>query len=193
MLELALTRYEFLGVDDQVHSFSGCSLVGRLQFASLHQDLRRLIERRGADDPDGTLEDFYQASAEFRGVVDLLLSLNGINPAWVSWAQCEQLLISRETESPGLWLPGILVEINSSQGAVAAGSKPAALPDLLGAIAVAVGGIEPALRLAQTLPAQDLLEILNAYVESQKAPEQKAQESFEDWKKKVRAEAGGNG
>jgi hypothetical protein len=176
MIELDLTTYEFEGVDGQIHTFSGCSLVGMFEFADRIAQVRQIL---GEASPDMPAAAIYQVNKRFRWTVDRCLSLNGIQAEWCNWEICEQLLFS----------PGILLELNQpKQSAKAGEGKAASLPELIAGIAH-VTGMAEAIELAKTEPFQAVLDIAHAYGELGKTPEQKQKDDFEDWADRKRAEA----
>jgi hypothetical protein len=176
MLDLALTTYEFEGVDGLIHTFSGCSLVGMFEFADRVAQVRQIL---GESSPDMPASAIYQSDKRFRWTVDRCLSLNGIQAEWVNWEICQQLLFD----------PGILLQLNQpKQSAKAVGGKAASLPELIAGIAH-VTGMAEAIELAKTEPFQAVLDIAHAYGELGKTPEQKQKDDFEDWADRKRAEA----
>jgi hypothetical protein len=176
MLDLALTTYEFEGVDGQIHAFSGCSLVGIFEFADRVAQIRQMLQEAPPDMPAAAI---YQVDKRFRWTVDRCLALNGIHTEWVNWEICEQLLFD----------PGILLQLNQpKQSAKAAQSEAASLSELIAGIAH-VTGMAQAIELAKTEPFQPLLDIAHAYGELGKTPEQKHKDDFEAWAERKRTEA----
>jgi hypothetical protein len=123
------------------------------------------------------------------------LELNGIAPDWISPAQLEALLFGR-IDDAGNVVPGILIEINQPKPAPPSTrtAEPQELADIIAALSHGEG-IASALELAQTVPANLLLEIAAKRAEQVMPPEQKEQGKFEDWKDRKReqmmARAGG--
>jgi hypothetical protein len=176
MLDLALTTYEFEGVDGQIHAFSGCSLVGMFEFADRVAQVQQLL---GEASPDMPAAAIYQVDKRFRWTVDRCLNLNGIKAEWCNWEICQQLLFD----------PGILLELNQPKpSAKAVEGKAASLAELIAGIAH-VTGMAEAIELAKTEPFQAVLDIAHAYGELGKTPEQKQKDDFEDWADRKRAEA----
>jgi hypothetical protein len=177
MLKIDLQRYEFEGVDGTIHTFPGCSLVGLFEFQERIAELQQRL-RSAADDLD--VEQFYRSDLEFRHGVDRCLLLNGIAPHWCNWQIASQLLFA----------PGLLIEINQppQKARSTVDAEPGTLAELIAGIAQ-VTGIQDAIELAKTQPAKSLLEIIDAYAEQQKTPEQKQKEGFDDWAERKRKQA----
>jgi hypothetical protein len=176
MIRLDLTTYEFEGVDGQIHTFSGCSLVGMFEFADRIAQVRQIL---GEASPDMPAAAIYQVNKRFRWTVDRCLILNSIKAEWCNWEICQQLLFD----------PGILLELNQpKQSAKSQEGASASLAELIAGIAHTTG-IAEAIELAKTEPFQAVLDIAHAYGELGKTPEQKQKDDFEDWADRKREEA----
>jgi hypothetical protein len=175
-IDLALTQYEFEGVDGEIHAFPGCSLVGLFEMEKQLAELQNLMQ--GAN-PEVTAEELFQTSVRFRWIVLRCLQLNGINPNWTNWEIVEQMLFA----------PGILMQINRPKSSGRSSGGEATLEQLIAGIAHATGSISEAIELAKTQPFQPLLDIVTAYGEAGKTPEQKHDDQFSAWKERKQAEA----
>jgi hypothetical protein len=185
--ELPTARYEFEGVDGEIHSFGGCSLAGLIEFRQRQVEMQRLLAEVALG--EGTLLGLYLEDRRFRWLCDRQLQLNGIDPAWVNWSQVEQLLLWREVGA-GEFLPGLLVELATPEVAKPSQEdKPANLVDFVAAMAPLCGGVAVALGLANSMPWADFLGLMTALAEGQKSPEQHEKDKFAAWAAAKRAAA----
>jgi hypothetical protein len=178
-IELDLDCYTFEGVDGEIHTFPGCSLVGFFEFESRLQDLQLMLLGAASEMP---VQALYLSDRRFRWTVDRCLKLNGIDPTWCNWQIVEQLLFT----------PGLLLQVNTPKSNGDGGTgEPAQMAELIAGIAQATGSISEAIELAKNHPLNAIVEIVEAYTKAQLPPEEQQKQDFEQWKQKRQAEAFG--
>jgi hypothetical protein len=159
---------EFVDRSGVTRSIYGCSLVGRFEFAERIQQLQSILDEY----PVSRLEELYEGNRQFHFAVDRVLSLNGIDPDWVTLPMVEQLLFVRAGGDSG-WL----VELNTrlTPGA-SAGGDAATLSDVLAALSLNCESLSEAIDLATKMPANLLLDTIEAKGQLLKTPEQKEED-----------------
>lgn len=179
-------RLEFQAVDGVIRTFYGCSVVGVIEFNERLQQLRSALKDHAGEVSAETL---YKTDDWVQHLVNRLLELNGIKPEWVNWDMVSQMLFGRAED--GQVTEGYLVTLNKSeapQGATKSGQGVSTKAGLIAAIATHCSGLGEAYHLAETVPAHELLEVLEQKNELAKPPEQRAKEAetrrFEEWKRK---------
>jgi hypothetical protein len=178
-IELDLDTYTFEGVDGEIHTFPGCSLVGFFEFENRLIELQSFLLAASDVMP---VQSLYQSDRRFRWTIDRCLKLNGIDPSWCNWQIVEQMLFS----------PGLLREVNSpkSSGSTPGVSSPT-LAELIAGIALSTGSLTEAIELAKSQPLNALVDIIEAQTKAQLPPEEQHQRGFEEWMENARNEAFG--
>lgn len=179
-------RLEFEAVDGRVRTFYGCSVVGVFEFQDRIAELDAIVANSSADT---ALMHLYQRDRKFRHACDRALELNGIKPEWVNAEMLIALLFDRKGE--GEIIPAYLRQLNrpyepkrKSKGVTLKGKA-----GLIAAIASHTGSIDEAYKLARTVPARELMAVLDARAELALTPEEREREEFDDWAAKARAKA----
>jgi hypothetical protein len=106
-LELGILA-EFVDRQGIVRKTAGCSIVGRFEFADRLQQLQELLEELP---PDRAWVEEYAAAGRFAHVVDRLLTLNGLEPDWLTSEMVSALVFGRMED--GELQPGWLVTLNN--------------------------------------------------------------------------------
>lgn len=154
----------------------GCSTLGReLFFERLAELATRLSEAEHE-----TFQQLFDWDQRIKYLVCECLTLNNIDPDWVTLDQVQTLLIGNGTQ------PGWLVQINrpkASQSPVK--TEPLTLPQIIAAVSTHTGSIESAIKLVAELPADQLTEILEARNEQSAPPKEQAKAKMRRNKKKV--------
>ncbi len=176
-LDLSYQSYEIVGVDGDIHTFSGCSAAGQFDFDRRLAELKTYLAELETDELAPVV---YRRDRRFRWLVDRCLTLNGVDPHWVNWEMIEQLLFFREVE--GVPEPGWLITINQIESG--GDGEGVTLPELVALVGVVTGNLSEAITLTESLPTRALLDILSAYAEQLKTPEQKEAANFADWKER---------
>lgn len=180
-LDLDLDSYTFEGVDGDIHTFSGCSLVGFFEFENRLTELQGLLSATAEVMP---VQSLYQSDKRFRWTIDRCLKLNGIDPVWCNWQIVEQML----------FVPGLLRQVNqpkvSGNGGEGKGKEPN-LSEMIAGIAHATGSITEAIELAKTQPLKSLIEIVEAYTTATLPPEEQHKKGFDEWMEQARNDAFG--
>ena len=180
-LDLDLDSYTFEGVDGEIHTFSGCSLVGFFEFENRLAELQTLLSATAEVMP---VQSLYQSDKRFRWTIDRCLKLNGIEPSWCNWQIVEQML----------FVPGLLRSVNQPKASSCGGGddgKEPKLAEMIAGIAHATGSITEAIELAKTQPLDSLIEIIEAYTTAQLPPEEQHKKGFDEWMENARNEAFG--
>jgi hypothetical protein len=166
--------YKFSDRLGNTQAIFGCSTVGVFRFNQLLGQIRHTLLNSAEDDL--TWQFYYLSDRNFQAAVTECLALNNIDPDTVTLAMTNALLFD----------PGHLIAINTppetatsrlrSEGATA---EPATLGEVIGAIASHTESLEEAIRLAETVPAQQLQAIMGGKNKLQKlqTEEGKKQES----------------
>ncbi len=180
-------RLEFEAVDGVIRTFYGCSVVGAIEFDERLAELHHEIASKSTDT---TAEQLYREDKWVRHLVDRLLLLNGIKPEWCNWEMVSQFVFGRLGDD-GKVTEGYLVTLNRPEKAQATSKKGESVTGkaaLIAAISTHCGGIEEAYRIAETVPAQELFQVLEQKVNLSKSPEERAKEQdekgYSDWKQK---------
>lgn len=179
-------RLEFEAVDGVIRSFYGCSVVGAIEFDERLTELQQALSEQPEEVGTETL---YRKDKWIQFLINKLLELNGIDPNWCTWDMVTQLLFGRVAD--GKVTEGYLVELNRPDKPKQASKEGAAVSGkagLIAAIASHCQGLEEAYRIAETIPANELLEVLRQKNELSKPEEQRKKEAkdaqFEEWKRK---------
>ncbi|NEZ64620.1 hypothetical protein D0962_17805 [Leptolyngbyaceae cyanobacterium CCMR0082] len=179
-------RLEFEAVDGVIRTFYGCSVVGAIEFEERLAELQQALNNHNEE---ASPEELYRTDKWVRHLINRLLELNGIKPEWCNWDMVSQFVFGRVVD--GKATAGYLVGLNTpdklkkaSDDGQAVGGKAG----LIAAIATHCQGLEEAYRIAESVPANELLAVLEQKIELAKSPEQRAKEAedrrFEDWKQK---------
>ncbi len=179
-------RLEFEAVDGVIRSFYGCSVVGAIEFDERLAELQQALREQP---PEVSTETLYRNDKWVRFLIDQLLGLNGIDPKWCNWDMVSQFLFGRVVD--GKVTEGYLIELNrpdTQRQSDKTDHPVSGKAGLIAAIARHCEGLEEAYRIAETIPAHELLEVLRQKAELAKTPEQRLQEKesaqFDDWKQK---------
>ena len=179
-------RLEFEAVDGVLRSFYGCSVVGAIEFDERLAELQQALREQP---PEVSAETLYRSDKWVRFLIDQLLRLNGIDPKWCNWDMVSQLLFGRVVDAKVT--EGYLIELNrpdTPKQDSKSGQSVSGKAGLIAAISHHCEGLEEAYRIAKTVPAHELLEVLRQKAELAKTPEQRLQEEkdgqFDDWKQK---------
>jgi hypothetical protein len=169
-LELGVLA-EFADRTGIIRQTGGCSLVGRFEFGQRLEQLQELLEGL---EPERAWADEYQGGGRFKHVIDRLLKLNSLETDWLTLDMVSNLLFAR-VDADGNILPGWLVELNQPQstGRSRQAGEPATLATIVAGLSES---LTEALELAEGLPAQVTIDIVDARAETYKTPEQKAED-----------------
>jgi hypothetical protein len=183
-MHLDLTRIEhtFEDAAGKIRSFPGCSLGGLVAFRRRYDEIQEAIVTH----LDQSLALVYLTDTRVRWLCDECLKLNGIKPKWVSGLMLQELIFNYQLES-GEWAGcGRLLEINQIQQKKSSGSseeKELTIPDAIAMVSlITKGDIVQATSLVQQMPAQDLVDLIDAIVDINKTPEERHEDEFQDWK-----------
>jgi hypothetical protein len=183
-MHLDLTRIEhtFEDATGKIRSFPGCSLGGLVAFRRRYDELQEAIVAYS----DQTLALVYLTDARVRWLCDECLKLNGIKPKWVSGLMLQELVFNYQTDS-GDWAGcGRLLELNQIQQKKASGNsedKDLTIPEAIAMVSlITKGDIVQATTLVQQMPAQNLIDLIEAIVDINKTPEERHEDEFQDWK-----------
>lgn len=174
-LSLSYQSYEIETVSGDIHTFAGCSAAGQFEFDRRLSELKSYLADLESDQSAALV---YRRDRRFRWLVDSCLKLNGIEPHWVNWQMIEQLLFFREVE--GVCHPGWLITISQTESQ--SDGARVSLPELVALVGVVTGDLTEAIAITESLPTQALLDILTAYADQLKTPEQKEAALFAEWK-----------
>lgn len=162
---------EFTDRSGIARAIYGCTLLGRFEFIDRQTQIKDILD----SSPDSTTwQELYISNIQFRVSVDRCLTLNGIDPDWLTPETIEQLLFARlEGET---WKAGWLTELNTRERkAVSSGqSIESTLPNMLAYVSLACESLTEAIELATSMPGSLLLDTIEARNEMLKTPEQKA-------------------
>jgi hypothetical protein len=183
-MHLDLTRIEhtFEDATGKIRSFPGCSLGGLVAFRRRYDELQEAIVAH----LDQSLALVYLTDNRVRWLCDECLKLNGIKPKWVSGLMLQELIFNYQLES-GEWAGcGRLLEINQIQQKKSSGNseeKELTIPDAIAMVSlITKGDIVQATTLVQQMPAQNLIDLIEAIVDLNKTPEERHEDEFQDWK-----------
>lgn len=163
---------EFVDRSGVTRSIYGCSLIGRFEFIDRQEQLKAMLD---AAIEGETWQDLYLNNRSFSNAVDRCLTLNGIDPDWVTPESIEQLLFARFED--GEWKSGWLGELNARESKQSAGEGiESTLPNLLALVSLSCDSLNEAIELASNMPGNLLLDTIEARSELLKSPEQKAED-----------------
>lgn len=142
-----------------VRSISPCSLLGREEFK---ERLLQIQDRLSAS--TGAWQDTYDRDRYLQFLIQRCLTLNGIDPDWVNLPLVEKLLFN-DGDRPG-WLVQVNLNgtIDQSEPQEATGKKsgePMTAIELIGLLAHSEGSVGKAIELAQSVPADLLVEAID--------------------------------
>lgn len=183
-MHLDLTRIEhtFEDATGKIRSFPGCSLGGLVAFRRRYDEIQEAIVAH----LDQSLALVYLTDNRVRWLCDECLKLNGIKPKWVSGLMLQELIFNYQLES-GEWAGcGRLLEINQIQqkkNSAQSEEKELTIPGAIAMVSlITKGDIVQATTLVQQMPAQDLVDLIDAIVDINKTPEERHEDEFQDWK-----------
>lgn len=179
--------YQFEGVDGEVHSFPGPSVVGAIEFEVRTRELGQAMDQNQHLTGIG----LYKGHPRFRWLVNRCLEIHGINPLWVSWSQIERLLFGYVDEAGELH-GALLVEAMADASATPqSDAKPATIAELIASLAPAHGGIQGAIAVLQNLSPRQLGDILQAKkkMAEKQDPKHSEREGMRAFKKQLEEEA----
>lgn len=141
--------YQYTNRFGTVCTTYGASTTGVFRFQKLIQQIQHTL--LNCPDDDLTWQYFYLSDRHFQSAVTECLTLNNIDPDTVTLAMVNALLFD----------PGHLIAINTPpESAHQKQAEPATLGEVIGAIATHTESLEEAIRLAETVPAQQLQAIM---------------------------------
>jgi hypothetical protein len=142
--------YEFTDRLGNTQSIFGCSTVGVFRFQKLIQQIHYTLINCLEDDL--TWQFFYLNDRHFQSAIAECLTLNNIDPDTVTLAMVDALLFN----------PAHLIAINTpAESTISKAAEPTTLGEVIGAIATHTESLEEAIRLAETVSAQQLQAILD--------------------------------
>lgn len=186
-LDAGPDTYQFEGVDGEVHSFPGPSVVGAIEFEVRTRELGQVMD----SNQHLTGVGLYKGHPRFRWLVNRCLEIHGINPLWVSWPQIERLLFGYVDEAGGLH-GALLVEAMADAAATPQpDAKPATIAELIASLAPAHGGIQGAIAVLQNLSPRQLGDILQAQKKTaeKQDPNHSEKEGMRAFRKRLEEEA----
>jgi hypothetical protein len=161
---------EFIDRSGIVRSIYGCSLMGRFEFIDRQESIKAILDSAADDE---TWQQLYLSNTQFRTSVDRCLTLNGLDPDWLTPEQIEQLLFARLDGET--WKSGWLTELNARESKPSGGETiKSTLPNLLAYVSLACESLTEAIDLATNMPGNLLLDTIEARGEMLKTPEQKS-------------------
>jgi len=184
-LDITTIEHTFEAADGNVRSFSGCSLGGLIEFHSRYDELQSTIAKY----ENLTITEAYISDSRVRWLCDRCLELNGISSHWVSPLMLQQLLFPHEDAGGGIVDSGMLIELNQlrkkdSGGTANQDDKPLTIAQAIAQTALITNdNIEQAIALVNQMPAQQLIDLMEATAEIRKSPEDKRKDGMDDWKR----------
>lgn len=164
---------EFIDRSGIVRSIYGCSLIGRFEMIDRQTQIKDILD----SSPDSTSwQELYISNTQFRTSIDRCLTLNGLEPDWLTPEMIEQMLFVRLDGDA--WKAGWLTELNARESkAVSSGdSIESTLPNMLAYVSLACESLSEAIELASNIPGNLLLDTIESRGEMMKTPEQKAED-----------------
>ena len=163
---------EFSDRNNIVRPIYGTTIMGRFEFAQRMTDIEKMLNEAAEA---LTWESLYLSQSRFRHAIDKALSCWGIDPDWLTPQHIEQLLFCRGEE------PGWLIELSLGKGERGRGEGQT-LVDVIATISTHCQSLQEALDLANTVPADLLVEVLNAKAGMQgdkpQNPQQRQKEQY---------------
>ena len=170
---------EFPDRNNIVRPIYGTTIMGRFEFADRLADIEQMLSEALEF---VTWESLYISQSRFRHSIDKALQCWGIDPEWLTPQHIEQLLFMRGEE------PGWLIELSKGKNERGQG-KAQTLAETLATISTHCQSLQEALDLANTVPADLLVEVLNTkagmgenkpFKPQQKAKEQYLKDNFDE-------------
>ncbi|MGL4617879.1 MAG: hypothetical protein ACRCZS_02295 [Chroococcidiopsis sp.] len=164
---------EFEDRHNTIRPIYGTTIMGRYEFADRMSDIEQMLNEA----PEFvTWESLYISQPRFRHAIDKALDCWGIDPDWLTPQHIEQLLFRRDEE------PGWLIELSKGKSARGQGEGQT-LAETLATISTHCQSLQEALDLANTVPADLLVEVLNTKAgmgegDKPPKPQQKAKEQY---------------
>lgn len=187
-LDITTIAHTFEAADGSIRSFPGCSLGGLIEFQSRYDELQQTI----AQYADQTITEACVTDSRVRWLCDRCLKLNGISPHWITPIMLQQLLFPHKASSGDLSDSGMLIELNQLRKKEGDRSgngddKPLTIAEAVAQTALMTeGNLEQAIALINQMPAQQLIDLMDATAELRKSPEDKQEDDFAEWKRKKR-------
>jgi hypothetical protein len=163
---------EFTDRSGFVRRIYGPTILGRFEFADRLNDISQALGRLDADQ---SWETAYLRDVGFRHSIDRALRCWGLDPDWLAPSQIEQLLFCRGDE-PG-WLSVLL---GSAPLTDQPESKTQTLAETLGSLAKVTASVTEAIDLANTIPADLLVDMVTAMGDDD-TPKTKVSDKADDY------------
>jgi hypothetical protein len=173
---------EFQDITGQYRLVHGCSLTNREELRSRLSQLQKTLDNAPEKQ---TVRSLYDKDPYFRHLCHQCLELSGISLDWVDFNMMTQMLFPYQTGEK--YRQGILVELNFPTQPQT-GKKGSTYEEIIAALWSHTQDLEKALELANTLPADQLLDIMQARTKQiQDTDPQKREKSQQrEWQQKAR-------
>ncbi len=175
--------FEFEDITGTIRTFGGCSLTNREELRERINVLKKILEEA---DKDSTLQEIYDDNKYFRFNCHRCLELCGISLNWVDFNMMSQLLFPHQI---GEHLrQGILINLNFPPSKDKKGGKGATYEEILAALWNHTGDLQKALEIANSLPAEQLLNVVQARADQlkQSDPQNREKAQQKEWQQKAR-------
>ncbi len=176
--------FEFQDLQGNFRVARGCPLTKRQELAArlgqIHERLQQSLEGE-------TLAEAYDRDEYLRHLFHKALNLCGISPNWLDINMMSQFLLSYEES--GEVREGLLIQINFPKGKRKSDNgNSTAYEELLAALWSHTQDLEKALELAENIPAEQLIDILESRSSQIKNsdPQEREKAIKRDWQAKAR-------
>ncbi|WP_016949758.1 hypothetical protein [Anabaena sp. PCC 7108] len=174
---------EFQDIAGEYRLIHGCSLKNRDELRSRLSLLQKFLNNSPEQE---TVRSLYDQNKYFQHLCHQCLALSGISLEWIDFGMMLQMLFPYKTGEK--YRQGILVELNFSAQSDVKSQKGANYEEILAALWSHTGDLQKALEFAGTLPADQLLNIMQARAKQmQDADPQKREKAQQrEWQQKAR-------
>jgi hypothetical protein len=175
---------EFQDITGRYRLIHGCSLTNREELRSRLSQLQKYLDTAPEQQ---TVRSLYDKDPYFRHLCRRCLELSGISQDWVDFDMMSQMLFPYQFREK--YRQGILVELNfPTPSSNIKDQKGATYEEVIAALWSHTQDFKKAIELAKTLPADQLLEIMQARAKQiQDTDPQKREKSQQrEWQQKAR-------
>lgn len=176
-------KLEFEDIAGVIQTIKGCSLANREELRERINNLRETLDKSRKD---STLQEIYDNNKHFKHNCHKCLELCGVQLDWLDFNMMRQMLFPYQQGEE--YCQGILISLNFPPFKDKKDGKGATYEEVLAAIWNHTGDLEKALQLASTLPAEQLLSIVQARADQlkQSDPQNREKAQQKQWQDRAR-------
>jgi hypothetical protein len=175
--------FEFDDITGTIRTIKGCSLANREELRERINSLKKILEE---SPKESTLQEIYDDNKYFRFNCHRCLELCGISLEWLDFSMMSQMLFPYQ-QGEHLY-QGILISLNFPPIKDSKGGKGATYEEILAALWNHTGDLQKAIEAANSLPAEQLLNVVQARTDQlkQSDPQNREKDQQKEWQQRAR-------